>query len=151
MLGKDGAPIYSSPALVQNSQTTCALLDRWRDYPEKCRSKPVISRTKLADNSCNTSIRQLVRCHMDVVAIRRNVVINLSYLGIMQYYFAACHTGLVITRTMSPWPTGGSEHKNRRNVYDNLRLSYEKSPAHFRCRVLASMIFKLFKNLVGSS
>ena len=75
MLGKDGAPVYRSSALVQNSQTIRALSYRWRDYPEKCRSKPVISRTKLADNSCDTSIRQLVRCRIDVVATRRNVVV----------------------------------------------------------------------------
>ena len=52
MLGKDEAPIYGSPELVQNSQTTRALSYRCRDYPKQCRSKSVISRTKLADNSC---------------------------------------------------------------------------------------------------
>ena len=78
MLGKDGANFYSSPALGQNSQTTRALSYRWRDYPEKCRSKPIISRTNLADDSCDTSTRQLVRCRVDVVTTRRNVVVKLT-------------------------------------------------------------------------
>ena len=130
MLGKDGAPIYSSPALVQNSQTTHALSYRWRDYPEKCCSKPVISRTtlSLADNSCATSIRQHVRCRIDVVATPRNVLVNPSYLGIMPYYVAASRTGPVIFRSMSLWSTGGSEHAraydSRRNVYENCTTIY---------------------------
>ena len=128
MLGKDGSPIYSSPALVQNSQTTRALSYRWRDYPQKCRSKPVISRTKLADNSCDTTIRQLVLCHIDFVATRRNVVVNPSYLSIIPYYVAASRTGPIITRTMSPWSTGGSGHARtydiRRNVYEKCTTIY---------------------------
>ena len=103
MLGKDGARIYRSPALVQKSLAdTRALSYRWRDYPAKYHSKPVLTRTKLADNSCDTSIRQLMLCPIDVAVTRRNVVLNPSYLGIIPYYVAASRTGPVITRTMSP-------------------------------------------------
>ena len=113
--------------LVQNSQTTRALSYRCRDYPKKCRSKRVISRTKTR--------RQLVHCRIDVVTTRRNVVVNPSYLVIIPYYAAASRTGAVITRTMSPWSTGGPRTRENlrqyakcvRELYDNLRMSYEIS------------------------
>ena len=74
-------------------------------------------------------------------------------VSIIPYYVAASRTGPVITRTMSPWSTGGSEHArtydNMRNVYENCTtICYEKNSVHFGRSY--GEIFKLFKNLVGS-
>ena len=97
--------------------------------------------------------RQVVRCRIDVVTTRRNVVVIPPYLvqtsqttralsyrcrnysklcrgkpGIIPYYVAASRTGPVITRTMSPWSTGSQEHAGtydkRRNVYENCTTIY---------------------------
>ena len=118
MLGKDGAPIYGSPELVQNSQTTRALSYRCRDYLKNCRSNSVISRT----NSQTTRALSHRRRYYSNKC-RGNPVISRHY--------TASRTEHVITRTMSPWSIGGQEHARtydkRRNVYDNLRVSYEIS------------------------
>ena len=135
MLGKDGVPIYSSPALVQNSQITRALLYKWRDYPEKCRSKPVISRATLAVISRATHLYDTRALSYRCRGYSKKCLSKLDispYLGIIPYYVAVSRTGPVITRTMSPWSTGGSEHArtydnshdNRRNVYENCTTIY---------------------------
>ena len=137
-----------------NSQITRALSKRCRDYPKKCRSKPVISRRY-------TTRRQLAHCRTDVVTTTwRNVVVNPSYLGIIPYYVAASRTGPVITRTVSPWSTGGTEHArtngNRRNVYEKCTTVYGWVTRSVREKLRTlwtpscGEIFKPFKNLVGS-
>ena len=136
--------------LVQNSQTTRALSYICRYYPKKCLSKSVISRTKLAD----------VHCRIDVVTTWRNTVVNPSYLGIIPYCVAASRTGPVITRTMSPWSTGGPEHTRTydkmRNVYENYTTIYGWVTRSVREKLRpfwtpgCGEIFKPFKNLVGS-
>ena len=92
-------------------------------------------------NHINTMMKQ--RWGLDRNELRPTYI-NPSYLGIIPYYVAA---GPVITRTMSPWSTGGSEHArtydNRRNVYENCTKIYEwvtrKAPP--------TLEFKPFKNL----
>ena len=101
-----------------------------------------------------------MHCRIAVVTTRRNVVVNPSYLGIILYYVAASRMVPVITRTMSPWSTGGPEHVR---TYDNRQTVYENCTTIYRC-VTRSVreklcplwtptcgeIFKPFKNLVGS-
>ena len=123
----------------------------------KCRSKPVISRTKLADNSCDTSIRQLVRCRIDVVATRRNVVVlkpvisrhytvlNRSMLHGTRHN---SHYVAMVDRRLRTRENLRQKTKCVRQLFDNLRMSYEKSSAHSGRSY--GEIFKPFKNLVGS-
>ena len=65
---------------------------------------PIYGSPELVHNS-----QTIKHCRIDSVTTRRNVVVNPSYLGIIPYYVAASRTGPVITRTMSPWSTGGTE------------------------------------------
>ena len=102
---------------VQTSQTTRALSYRCRNYSKKCRSKPVKS----------------------------------------WHYIVLCRSkskGPVITRTMSQWsteakntrePTKKSEMCTRtvRQSTGGLRDQYEKSSAHFGCRVVARFLNRL--------
>ena len=131
--------------------------------------------------------RQLVHCRIDVVTTRRNAVVSPSYLVqhsqttralsyrcrdysktcrskpvISRHYTVLCRSesyGTVITRTMSPWSTGGPEHArtydNRRNVSENCATIYGWVTRSVREKLRplwtpsCGEIFKLFKNLVG--
>ena len=74
----------------------------------------------------------------------------------MSHYVVASRTGPVITRTMSPWSTGGPEHArtydNRRNVCENCTTIYwwVTRSVREKLRPLWTPSCKPFKNLVGS-
>ena len=88
-----------------------------------------------------------MHCRIDVVTTWRNDVVNLSYLGIIQYYVAASHMRPVIT--LSPWsawePTtiGAMCTRTVRQCTDEVRDQYEKSSVHYRSRVVARFLNRL--------
>ena len=103
--------------LVQNSQTTCELSYRCRDYSKKDRSNPVISR------------HYTVLCRNMSHGTRHN---------------SLCRHGRQTAQTTRQPPTIGEIcTRTVRQSTDELRDQYEKSSAHFGRRVVARFLNRL--------